>query len=164
MAIFKPSSLEELLQPRLLPCLSLPFSGTRLLPLKIEARKHAPRTESAKVRNLRSRKLLTGTSERPRLLVFCSDKHLYVQVIDDTNKRTLLSASTSQKHVIAVKEQSDHPVVDAAKKIGEEVAKECFRQGITKVILYRRGSLHRQRMKAFRLAAQDQGLEIQFAK
>lgn len=160
MALLLPSSLHRFgCTP--LPPISFPCPGNLRLPLKIEARKHPPKTESDKVRNLRARKLLTGTREKPRLLVFCSDKHLYAQIIDDTRKHIIVSACTSQRNV-AVDKQSACPVVEAAKKIGEEVAKECLRQGITKVIYYRRGSLHWQRVVAFRRAAEGHGLKIQY--
>lgn len=134
-------------------------------PLRIEAgagKKRVPRTESHKVRNLRARKLLTGTCQRPRLLVFCSDKHLYAQVIDDTINSTLVSACTAQQNTSAMEKGSYCPILDAAKKLGEEVAMECLRQGITRVIYYRRGTLHWKRVKTFRLAAQDYGLEFEY--
>eukprot|EP00250_Pteridium_aquilinum_P011513 c20117_g1_i4 orf=76-588(+) len=135
-----------------------------LAPLRIEAgagKKRVPRTESHKVLNLRSQKKLTGTTQRPRLLVFCSDKHLYAQIIDDSKKATLVSACTAQLNNMA-EEGSIYPILDAAKKLGETIAMECLKQGFSRVIYYRRGTLHWKRVKTFRLAAEEFGLEFEY--
>ncbi|KAI5061320.1 hypothetical protein GOP47_0023825 [Adiantum capillus-veneris] len=126
-------------------------------------KKRVPRTESSKVLNLRSIKKLTGTTERPRLLVFCSEKHLYAHIVDDRRKETLVSASTAQ-HTGTTEEGSTHPILDAAKKLGEEVAMECLKMGFSRVIYYRHGSLHWERVRTFRLAAEDFGLEFVYPK
>lgn len=148
------------------PCRSTRGPGGALPSLTIEAgagKKRVPRTDSHKVLNLRAQKKLTGTTERPRLLVFCSDKHLYAQIIDDTRRATLVSASTAQHHNLA-KEGSVYPILDAAKKVGEQVAMECCKQGFSRVIYYRRGSLHWKRVTTFRLAAEESGLEFEYPK
>ncbi|MCO5563380.1 hypothetical protein L7F22_017021 [Adiantum nelumboides] len=134
--------------------------------LTIEAgagKKRVPRTESPKVLNLRSVRKRTGTTERPRLLVFCSEKHLYAQIVDDSTKKTLVSVSTA-RHNGTAEEESMHPILDAAKKLGKEVAMESFKMGFSRVIYYRRGSLHWQRVKTFRLAAEELGLEFVYPK
>eukprot|EP00249_Psilotum_nudum_P000635 c12707_g2_i1 orf=110-583(+) len=136
---------------------SSPSLGLLQSRLKIEAREPT-RTESAKVRELRVRKQLIGTAEKPRLLIFCSEKHLYVQVIDDSKKHTIVSASTLQMGFIGHGVESQCPIVDAAKRVGEVVAKECLQQGISKVAFCRRGSAHKRRVQAFKLAVQSEGL------
>ncbi|KAH7288637.1 hypothetical protein KP509_31G034800 [Ceratopteris richardii] len=151
------------------PCISPPRTGAEgraPFQLRIESgagKKRVPRTESDKVLNLRSIKKLTGTVKRPRLLVFCSDKHLYAQVIVDTTKATLVSASTARYNG-TIEKESGSPILHAAKKLGEEVAMECFKMGVSTVLYYRRGTLHWERVRTFRLAVEEFGLNIEYPK
>ncbi|KAJ6430851.1 hypothetical protein OIU84_018371 [Salix udensis] len=87
------------------------------------------RREDRTARHIRIRKKVDGTPDRPRLCVFRSNKHLYVQVIDDTKMHTLASASTMQKPFSQDFDYSSGPTLDVAKKVGELIAKVLFREG-----------------------------------
>ncbi|XP_071932835.1 large ribosomal subunit protein uL18c-like [Coffea arabica] len=100
--------------------------------LSIEA-KAGTRREDRTARHSRIRKKVEGTPERPRLSVFRSNKHLYVQVIDDSKMHTLASASTMQKPISDDLNYSSAPTIDVAKKVGKAIAKSCLEKGITKV-------------------------------
>ncbi|KAH7544838.1 hypothetical protein FEM48_Zijuj01G0028600 [Ziziphus jujuba var. spinosa] len=101
-----------------------------------------------------------GTPERPRLCVFRSNKHLYVQVIDDTKMHTLASASTMQKPVSEEFDCSSGPNLEVAKKVGEAIAKSCLEKGITKVAYDRGGYPYHGRVKALADAAREHGLQF----
>ena len=104
----------------------------------------------------RIRKSLGGTTERPRLAVFRSVKHIYAQVIDDRAGRTLVSASSTEKSA-AVKSGGN---VAAAKEIGKLVAERAKQNGVTKVVFDRGGYLYHGRVKALADAARAAGLEF----
>ena len=107
-------------------------------------------------RKRRARSHVIGTSERPRLNVFRSLKHIYAQAIEDTTGKTLVSASTKSPEL---KESLRHSGnVDAAKKVGELIAKKCLEQGIQKVVFDRSGYLYHGRVKALAEAARTGGL------
>lgn len=103
---------------------------------------------------------VSGTTERPRLSVFRSNKHLYAQVIDDTKSCTLASASTMHKSLSKELEYSAGPTTEVAQKIGEVIAKSCLEKGITKVVFDRGGFLYHGRIKALADAARENGLEF----
>uniref|UniRef100_M8BGP3 Large ribosomal subunit protein uL18c n=1 Tax=Aegilops tauschii TaxID=37682 RepID=M8BGP3_AEGTA len=103
---------------------------------------------------------VSGTTERPRLSVFRSNKHLYAQVIDDTKSCTLASASTMHKALSKELEYSAGPTTEVAQKIGEVIAKSCLEKGITKVVFDRGGFLYHGRIKALADAARENGLEF----
>ncbi|WVZ61143.1 hypothetical protein U9M48_011061, partial [Paspalum notatum var. saurae] len=109
-------------------------------------------------RHVRLRKKVSGTTERPRLSVFRSNKHLYAQVIDDTKQCTLASASTMHKSLSKELEYSAGPTIEVAQKIGEVIAKSCLEKGITKVVFDRGGFLYHGRIKALADAAREHGL------
>ncbi|RCV40072.1 hypothetical protein SEVIR_9G021600v4 [Setaria viridis] len=111
-------------------------------------------------RHVRLRKKVSGTTERPRLSVFRSNKHLYAQVIDDTKQCTLASASTMHKSLSKELEYSAGPTIEVAQKIGEVIAKSCLEKGITKVVFDRGGFLYHGRIKALADAAREHGLEF----
>ncbi|RRT77215.1 hypothetical protein B296_00005887 [Ensete ventricosum] len=111
-------------------------------------------------RHERIRKKVTGTPERPRMSVFRSNNHLYVQVIDDTKMHTLASASTMQKPVAEELDYSSGPTVDVAKKVGEAIAKSCLEKGITRVAFDRGGYPYHGRIEALANAAREIGLEF----
>ncbi|KAL6893766.1 hypothetical protein ACP4OV_007864 [Aristida adscensionis] len=116
-------------------------------------------------RHVRLRKKVNGTTERPRLSVFRSNKHLYAQVIDDTKQCTLASASTMHKSLSKEFEYSAGPtiipaILEIAQKIGEVIAKSCLEKGITKVVFDRGGFLYHGRIKALADAAREHGLEF----
>jgi large subunit ribosomal protein L18 len=108
-------------------------------------------------RKLRIRKKISGSSERPRLTVFRSAKHIYAQVIDDASGRTLAHASTLSEDL---KGQLEGDKSEAAKKVGALIAKVCKSKGIAKVVFDRNGYLYHGRVSALAQAARDAGLEL----
>ncbi|GGB49427.1 50S ribosomal protein L18 [Virgibacillus dakarensis] len=109
-----------------------------------------------KKRHMRVRKKLFGTEQRPRLNVYRSNKHIYAQLIDDTKGLTLASASTKDKELTL--EASGN--VEAAKQIGELIAKRAQDKGFKSVVFDRGGYLYHGRVKALADAARDAGLEF----
>ncbi|BDG45563.1 MULTISPECIES: 50S ribosomal protein L18 [Parageobacillus] len=109
-----------------------------------------------KRRHARVRKKIFGTAERPRLNVFRSNKHIYAQIIDDMKAVTLVSASTLDKEF----DLESTGNIEAAKKVGELVAKRALAKGIKKVVFDRGGYLYHGRVKALADAAREAGLEF----
>ncbi len=120
--------------------------------------KTSPRLVSRLKRKKRIRKSITGSQERPRLSVFRSSKHIYAQIVDDTQGRTLVSASSLDG------EYKDNPAEgkkrDVAKAIGLLVGKRAIDKGITKVVLDRNGFLYHGRVKALSDGAREAGLDF----
>lgn len=105
----------------------------------------------------RIRKKLQGTAERPRLNVYRSLNHIYVQVIDDLNGKTLVSASTAEgKKESRVKGGN----VASAKAVGKTIAERAKEQGVTKVVFDRGGYIYHGRVKALADAAREAGLKF----
>ncbi|OMO56642.1 Ribosomal protein L18, bacterial-type [Corchorus olitorius] len=118
------------------------------------------RTQDRQARHSRIRKKVEGTPDRPRLCVFRSNKHLYVQVIDDSKMHTLASASTMQKSIRDEFDYSSGPTIEVAKKIGELIAKSCLEKGITKVAFDRGGYPYHGRIEAIAASARENGLQF----
>lgn len=114
------------------------------------------RNEMRVERHNRIRKDLSGTSERPRLSVFRSNANISAQIIDDEKGITLVSASTLESS-LKIKNGGN---VEAAKVIGEEIAKRAKKAKITKVVFDRGGYLYHGRVKALAEAARENGLEF----
>ncbi|XP_022972054.1 50S ribosomal protein L18, chloroplastic [Cucurbita maxima] len=125
--------------------------------LVIEA-KATTRREDRAARHSRIRKKVEGTTERPRLSVFRSNKHLYVQVIDDSKMHTLAAVSTMQKSISEGLDYTSGPTIEVAKKVGEAIAKSCLEKGITKVAFDRGGYPYHGRVEALADAAREHGL------
>jgi len=106
----------------------------------------------------RIRNRFVGTAERPRLAVFRSNKHMYVQIIDDVAQTTLVSASTDQKEVKAELEYTDN--VAAASYLGTVIAKRALEKGITNVVFDRGGFVYHGKIQALAEAAREAGLEF----
>jgi large subunit ribosomal protein L18 len=107
-------------------------------------------------RKTRVRGRVQGTAERPRLNVFRSLKHIYAQAIVDTTGKTLASVSTLSPELRGTLRYPGN--VDAAKKVGELIAKKCLEKGIQKVVFDRNGYLYHGRIKALAEAARASGL------
>ena len=105
--------------------------------------------------HVRIRKKLAGTKERPRLAVYRSVSHIYAQVIDDVEGKTLASASTVDKTA-----KTNGGNVAAAKTIGKLVAERAKEKGVTKVVFDRGGYQYHGRIKALADAAREAGLEF----
>ncbi|MDQ3439875.1 MAG: 50S ribosomal protein L18 [Planctomycetota bacterium] len=107
--------------------------------------------------SLRSR--LTGTSERPRLSVFRSDKHIYAQVIDDLAGKTLVAVASTSADVRGADLKNGGNIA-AAKAIGKAIAQRAKAAGITKVAFDRGGRQYHGRVKALADAAREGGLQF----
>jgi len=109
-----------------------------------------------KRRHARVRKTVTGTVERPRLNVYRSNKNIYAQLIDDASGKTIVSASTVDKDFGSDATGN----VDAAKKVGELIAKRAQDKGLKSVVFDRGGYLYHGRVKALAEGAREAGLEF----
>jgi large subunit ribosomal protein L18 len=107
-------------------------------------------------RHARVRKKVVGTSQRPRLAVARSNKHIAAQVIDDSTGRTLAAASTSEKEVRG----SGTGNKQAAAAVGKRVAERAKAAGVTKVVFDRGGNIYHGRIAAVADAAREAGLEL----
>ena len=105
-------------------------------------------------RHNRVRARVRGTVERPRLNVFRSLNHIYAQVIDDIDGRTLVSASTLDKEV------AEAPKTQQAQAVGKLVAERARAAGINKVVFDRGGYLYHGRIKALAESAREGGLDF----
>jgi large subunit ribosomal protein L18 len=108
----------------------------------------------------RIRKKVRGTTERPRLAVYRSLNHIYVQVIDDDSGKTVASASTTEKG-IGVKTGGN---IDAARKVGTTIAERTLAAGVSEVVFDRGGYVYHGRVKALIDATRDAGLNKSEAK
>jgi large subunit ribosomal protein L18 len=99
----------------------------------------------------RIRKKVSGTSQKPRLSVFRSNKEIYCQLIDDVNGVTLVSASSKGKNTPGNK-------VAVAVEVGKEVASKAIAAGISKVVFDRGGYLYHGRVKSLADGAREGGL------
>lgn len=115
------------------------------------------KNEARLKRHLRVRKKIQGTVERPRLSVYRSSKHMYAQIIDDVNGKTIAAASTQDKEL---KEIANGGNVDAAQQVGTLIAKRAKENGIEKVVFDRGGYLYHGRIQALADAARKAGLEF----
>jgi len=109
-------------------------------------------------RHQRVRKQVKGTAERPRLCVFRSLDHIYVQIIDDSQGRTLAAASTLDADVR--QELSGKNKAEQSKVVGKAIAKRAIDAGIKQVVFDRGGYLYHGRVQALADAAREGGLEF----
>jgi len=117
-----------------------------------------PRDVARLKRKKRIRRKIEGTEARPRLSVFRSDKHVYAQIINDETGATLVSASTlspEYREMEAIKGK-----VNAAKRVGELVARKALEKGIAKVVFDRNGFIYHGRIQALADAARQKGLDF----
>ena len=106
-------------------------------------------------RKKRIRKKISGTSERPRLSVFKTAKHVYCQVIDDTTSSTLVSASSFEKS-----NRVSNANAKNCEVVGELVAKRCLEKNISKVVFDKNGNDYHGRIKALADSARSAGLSF----
>ncbi len=109
-------------------------------------------------RKKRIRKKIIGTSERPRLCVFRSAKHIYAQLIDDSHGHTLAAVSSLEKAVKEANITGDK--VAMAKHIGKRIAERAIEKGLKRVVFDRNGYLYHGRVKAVSDGARESGLEF----
>jgi large subunit ribosomal protein L18 len=108
-------------------------------------------------RHFRVRKKITGTSERPRLVVSRSARHLFVQIVDDSIGQTIVSASTMED---ALRKDSSSDKSAKARIVGKELAERAKAKGITSVVFDRGGNKYHGRVAALADAARAGGLEF----
>jgi large subunit ribosomal protein L18 len=114
------------------------------------------RVEKRKLRQRRVRREVRGSDARPRLSVYRSLNHIYVQVISDESGKTLAAVGTvGGELAAAVKGKRG---VEAAKIVGQTIAQRCKEKGITQVVFDRNGFLYHCKMKALADAAREGGL------
>jgi len=106
-------------------------------------------------RHLRIRSHIHGTAERPRLNVFRSLAHIYVQIIDDDKQVTLTAASSMDKDF-----KGNGGNIEGAKLVGASIAKKALAAGITEVVFDRGGYIYHGRIKALAEAAREGGLKF----
>jgi len=109
---------------------------------------------SRQKKKVRIRKKVLGTTERPRLSVFRSLKHIYAQVIDDVTGMTVASASTREKAL------ADKSGKEAAKVIGTEIAKRALTKNVNTVVFDRNGYQYHGRLQALAEGAREAGLKF----
>jgi len=119
---------------------------------------HKPRTRTERRyrRHLRVRQKVSGTAARPRLVVFRSIKHVYAQLVDDDQAKTVAAASDLTKELVREKPGK----VGAALAVGKLLAQRAKAQGITKVVFDRAGYLYHGRIRAVAEGARQGGLEF----
>lgn len=116
------------------------------------------RKESVRRRHRRVRRKVNGTAERPRLAVFRSNEHIYVQVIDDNQQHTLAAASTLEADMRS--ELKSGATCEASAAVGKLIAQRSLEKGITQVVFDRGGNLYHGRIKALAEAAREAGLDF----
>ena len=116
------------------------------------------RTAGRLVRHLRVRRKVVGSSQRPRLAVFRSLKHVYAQVIDDTRGVTLAAASSLESRVID--ERNGKRKTEVSKLVGNLIAERAKDKGVTTVVFDRAGYRYHGRVKALADAAREGGLKL----
>lgn len=116
------------------------------------------RKEATRRRHSRIRRKVVGTSERPRLAVFRSNQHIYVQVIDDTQHHTLASASTLEADLRSGLPSGSN--CDASAQVGKLIAERLIAKGIQQIVFDRGGNLYHGRIKALADAARESGLNF----
>lgn len=104
----------------------------------------------------RIRKKMSGTADRPRMSVFRSNTHIYVQLIDDLTGTTLAAASSKEKEIAGQKVTK----IDQAKMVGKKIAQVAAEKGITEVVFDRNGYLYHGRVKGLADAARENGLKF----
>lgn len=118
--------------------------------------KKIDRNANRKARHSRVRKKISGSSELPRLNVFRSGKHIYAQIIDDVQGATLVSASTLDKSLNLTSTHNK----EAAKAIGELVAKRAIDKGIENVVFDRGGYIYHGKIQSLADGAREAGLKF----
>ena len=116
------------------------------------------KNDARKKRHSSIRKKVSGTTEKPRLNVFRSLKHIYVQVIDDNTGVTVVSASTADKELKSKVKTGGN--IEAARVVGMTIALRAVEKGVKKVVFDRGGYIYHGRVKALADAAREGGLEF----
>ena len=122
--------------------------------MKLKVSKHtSAKTKNRLKKKIRIRKTVKGTSERPRLCVFRSAKHMYAQVINDDSAQTLLTVSSLSIETKATGKE-------LAKQIGKAVAEASLKKGIKTVVFDRNGFIYHGRVQSLADGAREAGLNF----
>lgn len=121
--------------------------------IKKQSRKQARKSRHYGIRNR-----VHGTTVKPRLSVFRSNKHIYAQIIDDVNGLTLVASSTVDKGIRDTIEKSWN--VEAAKIVGEDIGRKAVEKGIEEVVFDRGGHLYHGKVAALADGAREAGLKF----
>ncbi|CAM3609394.1 50S ribosomal protein L18 [Erysipelothrix urinaevulpis] len=116
--------------------------------------KELSRNQKRTRRHARVRRKVSGTQQRPRLSVYRSSEHIYVQIIDDAAQNTLVSASSLQLKL------ENGGNIAAAQEVGKKIAELAQEKGIKSVVFDRGGNIYHGRVKALAEAAREAGLEF----
>ncbi|MDK2564925.1 50S ribosomal protein L18 [Romboutsia sedimentorum] len=119
-----------------------------------KANKNANRLQ----RHKRVRSKVAGTTQRPRLCIFRSANNIYAQIIDDTNRVTVVAASSLDAEIKGAVNHTGNK--EAAKKVGEMIAKKAVEKGITEVVFDRGGYLYHGRVQELAEGAREAGLKF----
>lgn len=114
--------------------------------------------EKRQRRRLRYKSVNRGSSERPRLAVYRSNKHIIAQIIDDAAGRTLVHVATHQKGVTDGLKSTGN--IEAAKRVGKALGEKAVSAGIEKVVFDKGGFIYQGRIKALADAARSAGLKF----
>jgi len=120
--------------------------------------KEGDRRTGRQRRQLRARRKIVGTAQRPRLCVYKSLRHIYAQIIDDATGHTLVAACTREGEVVKGLDGTGNAA--AAKAVGELIARRAQAQGIETVVFDRAGCLYHGKLKALAEAAREAGLRF----
>ena len=120
--------------------------------------KKADKNANRLQRHKRVRRKITGTTQSPRLCVFRSANNIYAQKIDDTNRVTLAAASSLEAEVKGAVNHTGNK--EAARKVGELIAKKAVEKGITEVVFDRGGYLYHGRIQELAEGAREAGLKF----
>ena len=116
-----------------------------------------------KIRHLRVRKKISGTSDSPRLSIFRSNKFIYAQIINDDENKTIVSCSSMDSEVLKDKTENKSGLTTKnfdAYKVGLAISNKCKKSGIKKVVFDRGGYRYHGRVKALADGARENGLEF----
>ncbi len=120
-------------------------------------------TSKRKIRHLRVRKKISGTTESPRLSIFRSNKFIYAQIINDVENKTLVSCSSKDSEVLKDSTENKSKLSTKnfdAYKVGLIISNKCKKSGIKKVVFDRGGYKYHGRVKALAEGARENGLEF----
>ncbi|MBO3444819.1 MULTISPECIES: 50S ribosomal protein L18 [Clostridia] len=120
--------------------------------------KKADKNANRLQRHKRVRRKIAGTTQRPRLCIFRSANNIYAQIIDDTNRVTLAAASSLDAEVKGSVNHTGNK--EAARKVGEMIAKKAVEKGITEVVFDRGGYLYHGRVQELAEGAREAGLKF----
>jgi large subunit ribosomal protein L18 len=116
------------------------------------------KADARRIRHVRTRKKVSGTAQRPRLLVRRTLHHIYATLVDDVRGHTVLAASTREKALAGALQS--HTNLDAAKAVGSAIAEKARAAGITEVVFDRGGYKYHGRVQALADAAREAGLNF----